>query len=42
VPPRTHRQLVPAMLAVAFAGSLFYVAAGAAPRDGKELAPAAT
>ena len=35
----THRQRVPAMLAVACVGMLVYSVAGAAP-DGKELAPA--
>lgn len=37
---RTHRQRVPAMLAVAVVGMLVYSAAGAAPDDGKDLGPA--
>src|SRR4051794_638204 len=36
---RTHRQRVPAMLAVACVGMMVYAVAGAAP-DGRELAPA--
>ena len=38
---RTHRQRVPAMLAVACVGMLVYAAAGAAPDDGQQLIPAA-
>jgi hypothetical protein len=37
---RTHRQRVPAMLAVACVGMMVYAVAGAAPNDGRELAPA--
>src|ERR1041385_3909811 len=37
---RTHRQRVPAMLAVACAGMLVVAVAGASP-DGRQLAPAA-
>ncbi len=39
MPFGTHRQRVPAMLAVACAGMLVYTVAGAAP-DGRQLAPA--
>ena len=38
---RTHRQRVPAMLAVACVGMMVYAVAGAAPDDGQQLAPAA-
>jgi len=37
---RTHRQRVPAMLAVACVGMMVYAVAGAAPDDGQQLAPA--
>jgi hypothetical protein len=37
---RTHRQRVPAMLVVACVGMMAYAVAGAAPDDGRELAPA--
>src|SRR5882762_10045351 len=40
MPLRTHRQRVPAMLAVACLGMLVYAVAGASP-DGLQLAPAA-
>ena len=40
MPFGTHRQRVPAMLAVACAGMLVYAVAGAAPDDGRQLAPA--
>ncbi|MDQ1497505.1 MAG: hypothetical protein QOI86_845 [Actinomycetota bacterium] len=39
MPLRSHRQRVPAMLAVACAGMLVYAVAGASP-DGRQLAPA--
>ena len=41
MPLGTHRQRVPLMLAVACVGMLVYAVAGAAPDDGRELAPAA-
>ena len=37
---RTHRQRVPAMLAVACVWMMVYAVAGAAPDDGQQLAPA--
>jgi hypothetical protein len=39
---RTHRQRVPAMLAVACVSMMVYAVAGAAPDDGQVLAPAET
>ena len=40
MPLGSHRQRVPAMLAVAFVGMLIYAVAGAAPGDGRDMAPA--
>ena len=41
MPLRSHRQRVPAMLAMACIGMLCYAVAGASPNDGRQLAPAA-
>lgn len=41
MPLGTHRQRVPLMMAVACVGMLVYAVAGAAPDDGRQLAPAA-